>query len=83
MTQDERQRLIDFRLTFGSEHGRRVINYLAQEFHLYDPAYKVGAGHPYDAVFRDGQRSVVAHILKSLTPPVEAVNNVIEEVFGG
>ena len=82
MTKEEHQRLIDFRLTFGSEHGRRVINHLAQDFHLYDPAYKPGTGQPFDAIFRDGQRSVVAHILMSLTPPGEAVNKIIEEVFG-
>lgn len=68
--------LADFRATFGSEHGKRVLHLLTASVHYGKPSFLPAAGGaPYDpiaAAIRDGRKSVLAEIHDYLDVPEDA-----------
>ena len=62
--------LADFRATFGSEQGRRVLALLDASVHYGKPSFLPAAGgrgyDPIAAAIRDGRKSVLAEIHDSL-----------------
>ncbi len=58
--------LADFRATFGSEQGRRVLAVLEAAVNYGKPSFLPGPGggtyDPLAAAIRDGRKSVVAEI---------------------
>ena len=81
MADQEKTRRIDYRITFNTEAGTRVVNVLVNRFGLYSPSYVEGSEMANDAVFRDGQKSVVTYILKSFQPPGDLVDQIMREVL--
>jgi hypothetical protein len=59
----------DFRKTFGTDHGRRVLHYLMRSCHLFEPSFvPVEKNIPTElGLWRDGRRSVVADILRHMS----------------
>ncbi len=73
---DDDQVRIDYRLTFGSDHGRRVLADLVEQCHLFHPSYipeDVGGTQ-----YREGERNVMLYILSRLQLPQKEI---IEEVI--
>lgn len=68
--------LADFRATFGSEHGRRVLALLEASVNYGKPSFLPAAGgRGYDAIaaaIRDGRKSVIAEIHESLATEEDA-----------
>lgn len=57
--QAARQRIIDYKKTFESEHGKEVLRDLINQFHIFNPM-------PTDMTklaYMEGQRSVVLSII--------------------
>ena len=69
----EKQRLMDYRATFGSEHGQRVLHDLMGRYWMLMPLSAKSV--IVDSVlFREGQRCVVLDILQVLaTKPAELI----------
>ena len=61
----EKQLRIDFGLTFGSEHGKRVFSRILDQGHFFEPSHLPGM-IPEDRAFRDGERNMVLMILDML-----------------
>ena len=61
---DERRRRADYRATFGSEAGLRVLADLARFAHMSHPSYV--RGDAMETAFREGERNVVLRILALL-----------------
>ena len=55
----------DYKGTFRGPAGEAVLADLARRFHLTRPSYEPGMDAA-EAAFREGQRSVVLHILTML-----------------
>ncbi len=72
----EAQRLVtDYQRTFGTDHGRRVLDDLCRTFGMQRRVFvPVGKGnhHAYDplaAALADGARAVPIHIMEQLAKP--------------
>ena len=65
--------LADFRGTFGTDHGKRVLALLEASVNYGKPSFLPAAGgKPYDpiaAAIRDGRKSVLAEIHDYLAEP--------------
>jgi hypothetical protein len=61
----QKQRLIDYKLTFTSQHGERVLKHLKEQFGYGAPSYG-GDGDPFSCVHRDGAKTVLAHIITAI-----------------
>jgi hypothetical protein len=65
--------LADFRGTFGTDHGKRVLALLETSVNYGKPSFLPAAGgKPYDpiaAAIRDGRKSVLAEIHGYLAEP--------------
>jgi hypothetical protein len=82
-----RRRPDDFRNTFTTGHGRRVLTYLMQSYHVFSPTHTMG--DPYQSAYHEGQRSVVLQILSFMNLNPDEVQEQInkteqeqEEDFG-
>lgn len=68
--------LRDYRATFGTHAGKRVLGYLRQSAGSGRPAFLPPAGggpiDPYAAAFRDGRKSVIDEIEGILATPEDA-----------
>lgn len=64
-TQKEQEQLFkDYRATFGSDHGKRVLADLFQRCHVYQPSFTSSArGFPELTAFREGERNVALQIM--------------------
>lgn len=65
-TQAEKQLRRDFQVTFGSEEGQRVLDYLCNEFHVLRSTHFGPPTDTHETSFREGQRNVVLSILQLL-----------------
>lgn len=63
-----------YKTVFTSSDGRKVLEDLMQLFHVRSVAKGVD---PYDTYFRDGQRSVVMHILAHLSMNLDQYRQLI------
>lgn len=61
----EKQLRIDFGLTFGSEHGKRVLSWILEQGHVFHTSYLPQHG-PEAAIFREGERNIGLMILDML-----------------
>jgi len=61
----EKQLRIDFGLTFGSEHGKRVLSWILEQGHVFHTSYLPQHG-PEAAIFREGERNMGLMILDML-----------------
>lgn len=69
------QRTLDYKKVFEADEGQRVLRDLMIGFNFGHNVYAPG-DDPMTVAFRDGQRSVVLHILHTLgieVDPVDAV----------
>ena len=57
-------RVKDYKITFGSVHGQRVLNDLIQTCHVLGPCFVKGDVH--EAILREGERNSVLRILAIL-----------------
>ena len=55
-----------YRLVFGSDDGKTVIDDLRARFHANSPTFV--AGDPHESAFLEGQRSVVLTIERMINP---------------
>jgi len=62
---------IDFAQTFTTEQGAKVLRHLAKGFHLSDVTHI--PGDPYETIYREGQRSVILHIMDMMKKNVDPV----------
>lgn len=76
MTEDQVK--MDYRITFGSEQGRRVLAYLADFCCFYKPTYTPGDSHA--TAFNEGMRNTFNHILSMAKLPEEREKIVEEEL---
>lgn len=70
---------LDYRLTFGSETGQRVLQDLCETLHLLEPSYNPGSD--METAFREGERNALLYILSRLKLPEETTKNIIEEAI--
>lgn len=61
----EKQLRMDFGLTFGSEHGKRVLCWILEQGHVFHTSYLPQHG-PEAAIFREGERNIGLMILEKL-----------------
>lgn len=72
------ERANDYRRTFNSETGRRVLQDLVTSFHFNDPCLNLSSPDPNVAMFRDGGKAVISHILKLSAPNATATQQTEE-----
>lgn len=69
MTKEEKQKLIDYQETFNGPHGRRVLKDLMKHSNFnYSVVPKDNAGRidVSEVLRREGQRSVIIHIIRQM-----------------
>lgn len=67
---DEARRLQDYRTTFGTPEGKRVLEDLELRFLRQDSRNHVAAGNQLGVAWIDGQRTLVLGIKKLAERPV-------------
>jgi hypothetical protein len=70
-------RVIDYKRTFASEQGRRVLSDLIAEHYVMNSTYV--KGDPQDLAFREGQRQVVLRMLAIMKVDPTEIQQKIEE----
>ena len=55
---------IDYKRTFGTDSGKRVLQDLMNRGHMLEPSYTVNDAH--ETAFREGERNLVLSILSEL-----------------
>jgi hypothetical protein len=65
---------IDYKVTFESEHGSRVLRHLMKRFGFMHTSF---ADDPYVTAFNEGQRAVVIEIFKKLKIDVKKLETEI------
>jgi hypothetical protein len=58
----EKQRKLDYGMTFGSDQGKNVLADLANRFNLFSPHT---ISDPMVMAYEEGQRSVVLYIIET------------------
>lgn len=77
----EKQRKLDYALTFGSDQGRNVLADLANRFNMF-AAHTIG--DPIILAYEEGQRSVVLEIIKAAATDFEdRKRQILEELKHG
>lgn len=69
MTDEEKQLIISYKETFGSEHGRRVLENLKKLAGYGSVIWKrdsLGRIDPNDVIMRAAKRTVVEHIINQI-----------------
>lgn len=64
--EEQRQLLYDIKGTFESPEGKRVLEWLKEEFFIYGPAVTFPSIDANALIYNEGQRNVVLHILSTL-----------------
>lgn len=65
---------IDYKRTFQSEHGERVLRHLMKRFGILNSTM---TDNPYLTAFNEGQRSVVIEIIRKLKIDVKRLETEI------
>jgi hypothetical protein len=68
-------KLQDYKRTFGSEHGKRVLYDLMNEHYFLRSSYD---SNPQEMAFREGQKNVVLRIMTALKLDQEQLKQKIE-----
>ena len=61
MSDIQAQKREDYKITFGSDQGQRVLRDLMSTFHMGRSTHI--PGDPHESAFREGERHVLLHIL--------------------
>ena len=64
----------NYRITFASPEGKKVLEELRGRFHADSPTFSVD---PYETAFREGQRSVVL-FLQNMLVDQTVINKMLE-----
>jgi hypothetical protein len=73
-------RSIDYKRTFGSEQGKRVLADLMANYYMYQTTF---AATPHEMAIREGGRSVVMNILAEMNINPEKLRDLIRENLNG
>ena len=71
--------LADYQSLFTTEGGRKVLLDLMARYHVGAQVHT--AGDPLETAFRDGQRSVVLHLLDQIALGPEPIEQTILRAF--
>jgi hypothetical protein len=72
-----RGRVVDYKRTFASEQGKRVLHDLIATHFVMNATYT--KGDPMGMAFKEGQRQVVLRIMTMMKMDPEEVERVIKE----
>jgi hypothetical protein len=72
----QKQLLIDYKMTFNTEHGRRVLADIAKQCWVNQDIFD---GDALTMAYREGQRSTALRVLRTLKMDSEAIENLITE----
>lgn len=73
----QKQRLIDYKNTFNSEHGRRVLYDMCKDSFVVNDLF---SRDPLEMAYREGQRATCLRLLKLLNlTPKDVEEMMIEE----
>ena len=61
MSDVQAQKREDYKVTFGTDQGQRVLRDLMATFHMGTSTHITG--DPHESAFREGERHVLLHIL--------------------
>lgn len=70
---------MDYRLTFSSESGVRVLQDLCKVLHLMAPSYDPTS--EAETAFREGERNALLYIFSRMKHHEESTKEIIEEVI--
>lgn len=73
----QRQLIIDYQTTFGSEAGRRVLYDLMKQHHVVSMSHVRGSTD--ETTFNEGQRMVVLRIMSNLNYKIEDLDEAIKQ----
>lgn len=79
---DDKNRIMDYRITFGTPEGKRVLTDLADRHWMFRGTF---GSEPLGNAFREGERNVVLDILRYLElkpADMETVRASITDQFG-
>lgn len=66
----------DYRQTFGSPHGKRVLYDILNAGHVLNTTHV--AGDPYTSAIKEGERRMACRILKSLNVKPEELEKILK-----
>jgi hypothetical protein len=69
--------VLKYKRIFDSEEGKAVLLDLMEKFHVYGGTY---TPDPYNMYFREGERSVVRHIISAVDMDYEAFRKTLKEI---
>lgn len=65
MNKDYKQRIMDFKIVFGSDEGKRVLKYLISQTTLSHSSVAKGKAIDMNRVlYNEAQRAMILHIVK-------------------
>lgn len=67
-------RAVDYKLTFNTDHGLRVLRHLMRRHGMMNSTFDTD---PYTSAFLEGQRAVVIEIMKQLRVDVKKLETEI------
>ena len=73
------QRRIDYILTFGTEHGNKVLEDLKQQMGIGQTSFVAGADHATMA-YNEGLKDTVRYIMQMMQPLKELPKRAEEEI---
>jgi len=69
--------MIKYRKVFSSDDGKEVLKDLMKVAHVLDCTYY--SGDPHETAYREGERSIVLRILKTINTDPEQVLKMLEQ----
>lgn len=75
--QSQIQLAIDYKTTFGTENGKRVLFDLMGACHMTSTSHV--AGNPTETAYREGERNIMLRILSILERDVSKLREMITE----
>lgn len=74
--QKEKDRIQDYKLTFGSPHGKRVLYDLINACNVLNTSFV--ANDPYASIYKEGRRAVVCGIMTKLSIKAEDLERLLK-----
>lgn len=68
--------IIAYKEAFATDHGKKVLLDLMNSFHIFDSTM---ADTPEETAFKEGERSVVLRILKTINIDPEQLDKIVSE----
>jgi hypothetical protein len=70
-------KIIDYKQTFGSPHGQRVLRDLMKRFHIMKSTHV--SGDPYETAFREGERHVLVTLMSTLKIDPDKLGEIMKQ----